>query len=343
MGGEIGGELASKLTVHAINESLQRLSWMIPAFDRLVAAIEQANYIVRYESQRNHAYKGMSATATVVLVEADRAYIAEVGDSRAYLIRKERITQLTTDQSLVEILLAKGVLTAEQAAHHPRRNVVLQAVGLNEVLQVAVGQLHLQQGDYLMLCSDGLSNNVLENEMLQIITNSASLSNACKDLVALANQRGGKDNITVALSHFTGKGLPQTSPRELTRAEIETLANYDPERSPEKTHKRTMLLSDPSICVLQTDGPTLENLHNYPHSSYIDAQNQKLRVQLNETLAQLDHHQQEILKALKWVANQNARYARMDDLDSKMASAREHIEHAWRNLREVVTEFRPKH
>lgn len=346
VGGSSVGEIASQLTVHSINEALGRLSWAIPAYDRLVAAVEQANYVVWNESQSNSEYHGMSATATAVLVERDRAYIAEVGDSRAYLLRRNRITQLTTDQSFVEVLIAKGVLTPDQAARHPRKNVILQAVGASEVVQVAVGQLSLQQGDCLLLCSDGLSNNVLENEMLQIVRNSTSLSDACNELISLANARGGKDNITVVLARFDGDALPITSSRDLNSPAVETLATFDPDRGAEKSHKRTMLLSDPSICVLAEhelkSEKVLEDLQLYPRKEEVIARCQRTIELLNNALSLLEEQQAEIETITEWLDKSNCRYARMEDMDSKLASAHERIEQAWRSLTEVATEFRPK-
>lgn len=342
VGGAASGEVASQLTVHSINESLGRLSWSIPAHDRLIAAVEQANYIVWNYGKDTPACRGMSATATAILIEQDCAYIAQVGDSRAYLIRQNRITQITTDQSLVELMISKGLLTPEEATQHPRKNIILQAVGLEELIQVDVRKLHLQQKDYLIVCSDGLSNNVLEYEILQTVKNSDSVSEACQKLVDMANERGGKDNITVVIAYLSGEGLPQTSSRELTRPNVTPLFTFDPDRNPEKSHKRTKLLSDPSVCVLEESETILENLSAYPHNQVIQDRYQKLSFLLNDALQLLAAQQDELPQVAQWVQEQKYVYSRMLDLETKISVAREHIEQGWRTLEEVTAEFRQK-
>lgn len=341
VGGAALGEVASQMTINAINESLGRLSQAIPAYDRLVAAVEQANYLVLTESNARPQNKGMSATVTTALIEQDCAYIAEVGDSRAYLIRNNRITQLTTDQSLVELMVSKGLISREQARTHPRKNVILQAIGTNEALQVPVRQLYLQRNDYLLLCSDGISNNILEQEMLETVKGSANIAMACQHLVDIANARGGKDNITIVIGHLKGEGLPATSTRELNSINLHTLFTYDPEQPPEKSHKRTRLLSNPNICLLEDQGLPLENLFDYPNNSDIVERQNRLDELFNEALSVLMEQQFEISQVAEWVKSQKAYYARLEDIDCKMASARERIEQALMTLQEVVLEFAP--
>lgn len=343
VGGAASGEVASQLTVHSINDSLGRLSWSIPAHDRLIAAVEQANYIVWNYGKDTPACRGMSATTTAIIIEQDAAYIAQVGDSRAYLIRQNRITQITTDQSLVELMISKGLLTPEQATQHPRKNIILQAVGLEELIQVDVRKLCLQQKDYLIVCSDGLSNNVLEYEILQIVKSSESVSQSCQKLVDLANERGGKDNITVVIAYLSGDGLPQTSSRELLRPpNVTPLFTFDPDRDPEKSHKRTRLLSDPSVCVLEESETVLENLSGYPNSSTIQDQYQKISFLLNDALQLLAAQEDEMIPVAQWIQDQKYVYGRIPDLETKIAVAREHIEQGWRTLEEIIAEFRQK-
>lgn len=343
VGGAASGEIASQITVHSINDSMARLSKAIPPYDRLIASVEQANYEVRNYSKDVANCKGMSATVTAILIEKDCAYIAQVGDSRAYLLRQGRVTQITTDQSLVELLISKGILTPEEATQHPRKNVILQAIGLDEIIQVDVRQLCLQQKDYLIVCSDGLSNNVLESEMMNIIKNTASLSEACQQLVTLANERGGKDNITATIAYLTGEGLPRISSRELTRPpSVTPLFTFDPDRDPEKTHKRTRLLSDPSVCVLEENAAILENLSTYPNTLDIQERYKKISFLLNDTLEILGDQQYEMELVNHWIQVQEAIYPRMPDLENKIIGAREHIEQAWRMLEEVTTDFRSK-
>jgi PPM family protein phosphatase len=345
VGGGALGEMASQLTVHAINDALSRLSPQIPAPDRLIAAVEQANYIIWHEGRRNPDYKGMSATATAVLIEGDRAFIAEVGDSRAYLLRGGITTQLTTDQSLVEVLLAKGIISAEQAQNHPRKNVILQAIGLNEAIQVAVGQLYLQQHDFLLICSDGLSNNVLGHEMQQMVRVSENLPEACQRLVKLANDRGGKDNITAVLANLQGEGLPVTCQRDINSPIVEMLYVFDPERVAVKSHKRTTLLGNTVPPRLASLPPrteelrVLDNLYHYPRGEQLNTQYQQLQQLFQQAISVLSEQHNEIAQVEAWVATQHACYARLEDLEGKLASAQQNIEQAWRAVREVVSQF----
>ncbi|MEW6730823.1 MAG: PP2C family serine/threonine-protein phosphatase [Acidobacteriota bacterium] len=344
VGGSAVGELASRLTVLSIHEALGRLSWAIPAYDRLVAAVEQANYVVWHEGARSPEYRGMAATATAALIERDHAYIAEVGDSRAYLLRRNRTTKLTTDQSFVEVLVARGLLTREEASRHPRKNIILQAVGASEIVQVAVGQLALQRGDCLLLCSDGLSNNVLEHEMLQIVNHSANLREACQEMISLANTRGGKDNATVVLARFEGEGLPPTLTRDLNNPTVETLATFDPDRDAQKTHKRTMLLGDPLVCkvVAPEQAQILYDLYSYPNSVRVAQRYRRISRLFEQLLAYYSEQEEEIEQASQWLTAQSARYPRFEDLDAKLAGSRERVEEAWRSLWEVMAEFYPK-
>src|SRR5262249_15686011 len=134
----------------------------------------------------------------------------QVGDSRAYLIREEEIHQLTKDQSLVQLLIDSGRIKPEEADRYPN-NVITQAIGADSKLRPALNQFKLRNNDYLLICSDGLTNKVRDEEMLQIVKASISLDVACRRLVNLANTRGGEDNITVIIARFDGESLNSSS------------------------------------------------------------------------------------------------------------------------------------
>jgi serine/threonine protein phosphatase PrpC len=138
------------------------------------------------------------------------AYFAQVGDSRAYVIRAHKAQQITRDQSLVGQLVQSGHITEEEAERHTYKNVILQALGAAPRVNVAVDRLSLRDLDIILLCSDGLSNKVRGDEMKEIIERENSLKEACDALVRLANQRGGEDNITVMVSQFAGGKLKST-------------------------------------------------------------------------------------------------------------------------------------
>lgn len=141
----------------------------------------------------------MGATFTGAAIEGDRLYLGQIGDSRAYLIRRGFITQLTKDQSLVGSLIEAGHLTEAEAETHAYRNVILQALGATNRVNVDMRALDLRHNDIVLLCSDGLSGKVRASEMLEIVTASDSLALACERLINLANENGGDDNITVAM------------------------------------------------------------------------------------------------------------------------------------------------
>lgn len=230
VGGANSGEIASSMAVHSLRvELLKKNRGSISPFDRLVQAVEKANSLIWSEGQNNPSRKGMGATITAALIERDIAYVAEVGDSRGYLIHGGRIKQITTDQSLVGILMERGLLSSEQAKNTPARNIILQSLGYQSEVKVAVTSIELAAGDYLLLCSDGLSNKVKDEEMHEIIARHTNVEDAIRELIEAANKRGGEDNITAILARFEGDALkpPSYSSRLTTRIEI--LSAYDPD------------------------------------------------------------------------------------------------------------------
>src|SRR5437867_1057756 len=150
---------------------------------------------------------GMGTTTTAVGILNDHVYLTQVGDSRAYLIRDGQAVQLTRDQSLMQRLVEAGELTEEEAARSERRNIILQALGPDPKVKVDLTYQEIRRGDVLVLCSDGLSGQVKKEEIAEIVNSERDLQAACDRLIALANQRGGPDNITVITARFDGEGL----------------------------------------------------------------------------------------------------------------------------------------
>lgn len=150
----------------------------------------------------------MGTTATVAGVFGTDLYLAQVGDSRAYLIRRGSATQITKDQSLMQRLVEAGELTEEEAEQSERRNIILQALGPDPRVKVDLTWQALRQGDVLVLCSDGLSGQVKREEIGELANSTANLVELCSKLVDLANERGGPDNITAVAVRFGGAGLP---------------------------------------------------------------------------------------------------------------------------------------
>jgi len=170
MGGALAGEVASQMAVSAVRDRMLQFQ-ATPSFssfafhERLRLAIEQANLLINVESQNNVEYTGMGATFTAAGLDGDTAYMAQVGDSRCYLIRNGKIAQVTKDQSLVSQLVEAGHITEEEAEAHTYKNVILQALGAQPRVNVIVDRVRLRRDDLLLLCSDGLSGKVKGSEI----------------------------------------------------------------------------------------------------------------------------------------------------------------------------------
>jgi serine/threonine protein phosphatase PrpC len=223
MGGADAGEVASALVVESLRRAMQegKGDW-----DEVTKkAVERANREV-WDAARAPGRRGMGATVTAVCFHGTHAYIAEVGDSRAYLIRDGRVRQVTRDQSFVQYLLDAGALKPEEAEKYPMKNVVLQAMGQRPDVQVALGRLELRRGDRILLCSDGLSNMVKAPEMREILDHEATLDAGCRKLIEKANERGGEDNITVVVASVDGEGLAAPRAQESLTQTFQVLAEY---------------------------------------------------------------------------------------------------------------------
>ncbi len=238
MGGAAAGELASEMAATSIHRYLVDTWQSDPHVSettfatRLREAVELANLHIREAHAREHPeVRGMGTTVTVAGIWRDHLYLAQIGDSRGYLVRNGQARQLTRDQSLTQRLVDVGELTEEEAEASERRNIILQALGPDALVKVDVSSQALQQGDVLIICSDGLSNLVRRDDIARIVSEDPDLATVCHSLVTLANERGGPDNITVIAARFEGDGLPEVSADEpgyhelLTAAERPALQN----------------------------------------------------------------------------------------------------------------------
>ncbi len=230
MGGAHAGEVASALVVETLTRSLRRAAADAPRDALMDDAIQRAHRAVWDEARREG--KKMGATLTAVFVHAGDAYIAEVGDSRAYLVRQGQMTQLTHDQSMVQMLLDSGVITPADAEQSPIKNVILQAMGNQPDVKVALARLSLRHRDCLVLCSDGLHSLVSDDEIRDVIVRTGRPEVATRELVDLANERGGKDNITVIVAGVGG-GLPGPDGAGVTDT-FEVLKEYDGPAAPKR-------------------------------------------------------------------------------------------------------------
>lgn len=208
MGGAQAGEVASAMVVETITREIAEAPLETPRDAMLMEAIQRAHDAVRQRGKRDRARMG--ATLTAVFVRAGRAYIAEVGDSRCYLLRGGHMAQVTHDQSMVQLLIDSGVMKPEEASQSPMRNVILQAMGHQPELKIAMAKLDLRDRDCLLLCSDGLTTHVKDDEIKKIVLDNRPKL-AAKMLVDLANDRGGRDNITVIVAGIGGELQPPAS------------------------------------------------------------------------------------------------------------------------------------
>src|SRR5215472_16710933 len=186
VGGQRKGEVASQLAVEAVLEGLSR-------------AIQAANLRVYEQGSESPATAGMATTIVACALRADRAVIAHVGDSRCYLVRDGRPRIITRDHTIAAEQVRLGVLSAAEAIESPNRHLLNRSVGNDLIVNVEIDEVQVQKGDLLLQCSDGLHGSVLPEDIASILTRFGALSTAGERLVELANQRDGKDNISVQL------------------------------------------------------------------------------------------------------------------------------------------------
>lgn len=197
MGGHQAGEVASRAAVDLVIDQYYR-DVTHDIGSSLVRAFRAANRMINEQAEADPSKAGMGTTLVAAVIVGQKVYVASVGDSRAYLVGQGRIAQITEDHSWVQEQIRAGMLTAEQARQHPQRNVVTRALGSKPSVEVDLFEGQIGEGDVVLMCSDGLSG-LLEDREMQAIVESRTLEDACRDLVALANERGGGDNITVLI------------------------------------------------------------------------------------------------------------------------------------------------
>lgn len=202
MGGHTRGDVASRLAVDALHGAYYGADRTEPLPEALRLAVRVANEAVYRESRVSSGEGPMGTTLTALVLRDHEAFLAHVGDSRAFLLRGRQIRQLTEDHSLVAELVRGGVLSSSEAEHHPSAHVILRALGLAADVAIEVqGPLPLRSGDMLVLCTDGLTRQVKPHEMRRL-AQIRPPRRACERLVSVANERGGPDNITVQLIRF---------------------------------------------------------------------------------------------------------------------------------------------
>lgn len=211
MGGHAAGEVASGIAVESVAEFIARTdedeaTWPMPldtrlrrSTNRLVASLQIANKRVIDAMRSDSRLRGMGTTVVAAIIDEGFAAFAHVGDSRAYLVREGQISRITDDHSWVFEQVQAGMLSEEEAERHPLRNVITRALGgSSDVVPDAV-EVECMAGDQYLLCTDGLTGMIAEDQILQVLLDEADIETACRRLIDAANENGGQDNVTVVL------------------------------------------------------------------------------------------------------------------------------------------------
>jgi serine/threonine protein phosphatase PrpC len=213
MGGAAAGEVASQMAVDMLHDEFKNadLGGTVRTEQNVIAllesAINKANEAIFRKGQESKEHQGMGTTLTAAVVLGDSLYLSQVGDSRGYVLRKGKLVQMTRDQSLIGQLIEEGTLTEEQAEKLGGKNIILQALGVEESLKIDSKRYDVLKGDVLLLNSDGLTGMVPDAKIEEILAGEPDLGKASKRLIEAANAGGGKDNITCILAKFEGDGL----------------------------------------------------------------------------------------------------------------------------------------
>jgi PPM family protein phosphatase len=225
MGGAAAGEVASQMAVDSIYDALASAEPQPrDAFARLLRrAVQLANEKIFVQSRDNQSERGMGTTCTVASLVDDTLVVAQIGDSRCYILRDGKLAQVTKDQSLAWQLIEAGAMTADEAKAFEHANIILQALGVQERVEVVLSQVSLRRGDVALLCSDGLHGPVTDEEILAVLIGEPNLQKAGEALIQKALDRDGPDNITVVLGRFDGAGLMPPAPEDVV-----TFVGYEP-------------------------------------------------------------------------------------------------------------------
>lgn len=202
MGGHKAGEIASSLAIDLISENFNKFLDMENVNEEnikenILKSINKANEKIYKKAMKEEDCSGMGTTVTLAYISNKNLYIGHVGDSRAYAFKDGNLLQITEDHSLVEELIKNGSISKEEAKYHPQRNIITRAVGTSKNIEVDIMALSKKTVEILLLCTDGLTSMLDDDEIKNTLINSENMQLACEDLVKLSNDKGGYDNITV--------------------------------------------------------------------------------------------------------------------------------------------------
>lgn len=202
VGGNNSGEIASRTAVTMIaayvkDNPINGIEDENVLQEYFIKCLESVNTEIYAQARKHDENRGMATTVVIAYVAGDKAYIVNVGDSRAYLIRNEKIGRITEDHTYVNELVKQGVLSEEESERHPKRNIITRALGGDAIVEPDIFRVEIKKNDVLLLCTDGLHGEIPDNEIVRIVSGAESMQDACRLLVNAANRSGGKDNITV--------------------------------------------------------------------------------------------------------------------------------------------------
>ncbi len=205
MGGARAGDIASEMAADLFSDSFSRRRKPGMSLDYMHAvmleALTETNSVIYRKSCEDVNCSGMGTTIVAASIDGDDAMIMNVGDSRAYIIRGEKIERITNDHSVAEEMVRRGELTPEQAKTYPAKNYITRAVGTSDTAEPEFYTVSLLEEDHILLCSDGLTNMLDDEEILSVVKSCTDVSECCNELILMANRQGGTDNITVVLYH----------------------------------------------------------------------------------------------------------------------------------------------
>lgn len=203
MGGHNSGEVASKMAVDIVSKFIVDYPESFKdekiITDSITTAMLNANEKIFYDASEQESNHGMGTTLIVAVILEDKLFLGHVGDSSAFLIRENEIEKLTTDHTYIQELIKNGTITHEEAVNHPKRNVLTRAIGCEQNITIDSYVYSIRKNDVILLCTDGLTNMVNENEIKDTINNNQDAEKICSTLVEIANSRGGDDNVTVMI------------------------------------------------------------------------------------------------------------------------------------------------
>lgn len=214
VGGNNSGEIASRTCVSEIAKYVEKNPPKKAGTDEemqayFTACMRDVNFRVLELSQKFEENQGMATTVVLACVSGNRIHLVNVGDSRAYLLRKEKLLQITEDHTYVNTLIRAGLISPDEAAVHENRNMITRAVGADYTIDADFFHLDLAQGDVFLLCTDGLYGEVAEEELIRQLGRDATASDICEELVATANHNGGSDNITMIILKVTEEDIDE--------------------------------------------------------------------------------------------------------------------------------------